>query len=150
LERRYVVGYRRIASLVTTSHTRTPQIQTKNRARKEVSTSIREVSTGGFQVYRKRAKTSHTPNLLKEGEIQSTIVMEGPHSSTFSGSQCIVSTFSSKKKIDTTLSIESSHELIGSNIFEKYKQIKQRNELLNSNMYAQFWKHTYTSQHRLL
>ena len=27
-----------------------------------------------------------------------------------------------------------------SNIFYKYKQIKQRNELLKSNTYTQFWK----------
>jgi hypothetical protein len=135
---------------VTASHTNTPQIQTEKRERKEVSPSVTEVSAEDFQVYRKRAKTSHTPDLLKEGEMQSTIVMEGPHSSTFSGSQFIVSTYSSKKQTDTTLSAESSHEKTGSNIFDKYKQIKQRNELLNNNTYAQFWKQTSTSQHRLL
>ena len=103
-----------------------------------------------FQVYRKWDKTSHTPDLLKEREMQSTIVMEGPHSSTFSGIQFIVSTYSSKKKADTTLSVESSHEPTGSNIFDKYKQIKQRNELLNNNTYAQIWKHTSTTNDRLL
>jgi hypothetical protein len=108
------------------------------------------VSSEDFQVYRKRDKTSHTPDLLKEGEMQSTIVMEGPHSSTFSGSQFIVSTSSSKKQTDTTLSAKSSHEPTGSNIFDKYKQIKQRNELLNNNTYAQLSKKTSTSQHRLL
>jgi hypothetical protein len=95
---------------VTASHTNTPQIQTKKRARKEVSPPVTEVSYEDFQVYRKRAKTNHTPDLLKEGEMQSTIVMEGPHSSTFSDSQFIVSTSSSKKKTDTTMSSESSHE----------------------------------------
>jgi hypothetical protein len=135
---------------VTASHTNTPQMKTEKRERKEVSPSVTEVSAEDFQVYRKRAKTSHAPDLLKEGEMQSTIVMEGPHSSTFSDSQFIVSTYSSKKQTDTTLSAESSHEKTESNIFDKYKQIKQRNELLNNNTYAQFWKQTSTAQHRLL
>jgi hypothetical protein len=82
--------------------------------------------------------------------MQLTIVMEGPHSSTFSGSQFIVSTSSSKKQTDTTLSADSSPEPTWSSIFDKYKQIKQRNELLNRNTYAQFWKQTSTTQHRLL
>jgi hypothetical protein len=76
--------------------------------------------------------------------------MEGPHSSVFSSSQHIVSTSSSKKKTDTTLSVESSQEPTGSNIFDKYKMIKQKNELLNISTYAQFWKQTSTSQHILL
>jgi hypothetical protein len=37
------------------------------------------VSVEDFQVYRKRAKTSDSPYLLKEGKMQSTIVMEGPN-----------------------------------------------------------------------
>ena len=127
-------------SPVTASHTRTPQIQTKKREMTEVSPSVIEVSAEDFQVYRKRAKTSHTPDLLKEGEMKSTIVMEGPHSSTFSNIHFIVSTPSSKKQTDTTLSAESSHEQTKSNIFDKYKQIKQKNELLNSSTYAQFLK----------
>jgi hypothetical protein len=54
---------------VTASHINTPQIQTKKRARKEVSPSVTEVSGEDFQVHKKRAKTSHTPDLLKEGEM---------------------------------------------------------------------------------
>jgi hypothetical protein len=61
-----------------------------------------------------------------------------------------VSTSSSKKQEDTTLSVESSQEPTGLSIFDKYKMIKQRNELLTSNTYAQFWKQTSTTQHRLL
>jgi hypothetical protein len=132
------------------SHTSTPQVTTEKRARKEVSPSVTEVSAEDFQVYRKRTKTSHTPDRFREGETQSTIVMEGPHSSTFSGSQHIVSTSSSKKQADTTLSAESSQEPTRSSIFDKYKMIKQKNELLNNNTYAQFWKQTSTTQHRLL
>jgi hypothetical protein len=67
---------------------------------------------------------SHTPDRSREEETQSTIFMEGPHSSVFSGNQHIVSTSSSKKQEDTTLSAKSSHEPIGLNIFDKYKFIK--------------------------
>ena len=35
-------------------------------------------------------------------------------------------------------------------IFDTFKEIKIRNEILKKSTYAQFWKHTYTSQHRLL
>jgi hypothetical protein len=137
---------------VTTSHTNTPQNKVEKRSRKEVSPSVTEVSTEDFQVYRKRAKTSHTTYFLKEGEMQSTIVLEGPHSSTHSDSQFTVSTSSptSQRNPDTTLTTESTHGKTESNIFDKYKQIKQRNELLNNNTYAQFWKQTSTAQHRLL
>jgi hypothetical protein len=137
---------------VIASHTNTPQKKAEKRSRKEVSPSVTEVSAEDFQVYRKRAKTSHAPDLLKEGEMQSTIVMEGPHSSAYSDSQFIVSTSSptSQRQTNTTLTAESSHEKTESNIFDKYKQIKQRNELLNNNTYAQFWKQTSTAQHRLL
>jgi hypothetical protein len=62
---------------VPASHNNTPQMKTKNRARNEVSPSVTEVSAEDFQVYRKRAKTSHAPDFLKEGEMQSIIVMEG-------------------------------------------------------------------------
>jgi hypothetical protein len=106
---------------IAASHTNTPQKKIEKRARKEVSPSVTEVSTEDFQVYRKRAKTSHAPELLKEGEMQSTIVMEGPHSSSFSDSQFIVSTSSYQKQTDTTLTTESSHEQTKSNVFDKYK-----------------------------
>jgi hypothetical protein len=35
-------------------------------------------------------------------------------------------------------------------IFEKYDLIKKKNQTLTNNTYAQFWKQTSTSQHRLL
>jgi hypothetical protein len=54
---------------VTASHTNTPQNQVELREIKEVSPSITEVSSKGFQVYRKRAKTGHALKFLKEGEI---------------------------------------------------------------------------------
>jgi hypothetical protein len=83
--------------------------------------------------------------------MQSTIVLEGPHSSDYSDIHFIVSTSSptSQRHQDTTLTVESTHGKTDSNIFDKYKQIKQRNELLNNNNYAQFWKKTSTAQHKL-
>ena len=53
---------------ITASHTNTPQVQTEKRSKKKVSHSIIEVPAEDFQVYKKRAKNSHTPNMLKEGE----------------------------------------------------------------------------------
>ena len=35
-------------------------------------------------------------------------------------------------------------------IFEKYDLIKKKNQMLTSSTYAQFWKQTSTTQHRLL
>jgi hypothetical protein len=68
---------------VTASHTNTPQNKIEKREIKEVSPSVIEVSSKDFQVYRKRANTNHAPDLPKEGERHSTIVMEGPNSSSF-------------------------------------------------------------------
>jgi ParB-like chromosome segregation protein Spo0J len=68
----------------------------------------------------------------------------------FSGSQHMVSTYSSKNQAEITLSAKSSQEHAGLNIFEKYNLIKKKNELLTNSTYAQFWKKTSTAQHRLL
>jgi hypothetical protein len=105
-----------------------------------------------FQVFRKRAKTNDTTDLIKEEEMQSTIILEGPHSSTHSESlfTCSPSSPTSQRNQDTTLTTESSHGKKESNIFDKYKQIKQRNDLLNNNTYTQFWKKTSTDQHKML
>jgi hypothetical protein len=76
----------------------------------------------------KRPKTSHTPERYGEEETQPTTVMEGPHSSLFSGNQQIMSTSSSRKQTNTTLSTKSLQEPAGLNIFEKYNLIKKKNE----------------------
>jgi hypothetical protein len=123
---------------------------TEKRTRKDVSPSITKVLAEDFQVYRKRPKTSHTPDRSREEETQSTTVMEGTISSLFLGSQQMMSTSSSKKQTDTTLSTKSSQEPARLNIFEKYNLIKKKKEMLTNNTYAQFWKYTSTSQHRLL
>jgi hypothetical protein len=75
------------SSLANISHTSTPQVQAEKRARKEVSPSVTKVSAEDFQVYRKRTKTSHTPDRSRGEETQSTIFMEGQQSSLFSDSQ---------------------------------------------------------------
>jgi hypothetical protein len=61
-----------------------------------------------------------------------------------------MSTSSSRKQADTIFSTKSSQEPTRLNIFEKYNLIKKKNELLTNSTYAQFWKKTYTTQHRLL
>jgi hypothetical protein len=75
---------------------------------KEVSPSVIEVSVEDFQVYRKRPKTSHTPDRYGGEESQSTIVMEGQHSPLFLARQQTMSTSFSKKQVDTKLSTKSS------------------------------------------
>jgi hypothetical protein len=84
--------------------------------------------------------------------MKSTIVMEEPHSSAYSYSKFIVSTSSPtyQRQTDTTMIVESTHGQTESNIFDKYKQIKKINELLNRSTYAQFWKKTSNDQHMLL
>jgi hypothetical protein len=137
---------------VITSQTKTPQKKEKKISRKEIYPPVTEVLVEDFQVCRKRAKTNHTTDFLKEGEMQSTIVLEGPHSSTHSYSLLTGSPSSPtpQRNPDTTLTTESSHGQKDSNIFDKYKHIKKRNVLLNRNTYTQLWKKTSTSQHRLL
>jgi hypothetical protein len=132
------------------SQTTTPQVPVEKRPRKEVSPSVTEVSAEDFQVYRKRPKTSHTPDRSGGEETQSTTLMEGEHSIFSLGSQQMMSTSSSKKQTDTTLTTKSSQEPAGLNIFEKYNLIKKKNEMLTNSTYAQFWKQTSTTQHRFL
>jgi hypothetical protein len=117
---------------------------------KEVSPSVTEVSAEDFQVYRKRPKTSHTPDRSGGEETQSTTLMEGEHSTFSLGSQQMMSTSSSKKQTDTTLTTKFVQEPTRLNIFEKYNLIKKKNEMLTNSTYAQFWKQTSTTQHRLL
>jgi hypothetical protein len=132
------------------SQTNTPQAPAEKRPRKDVSPSVTEVSADDFQVYRKRPKTSHTPDRSGGEETQSTTVMEGEHSLFSSGIQSTMSTSSSKKQGDTTLTTRAAQEPAGLNLFEKYNLIKKKNEMLTNSTYAQFWKQTSTTQHRLL
>jgi hypothetical protein len=64
---------------ITSSQTTTPQNKVEKISRKEVSPSVTEVSAEDFL---KRNKTISIADVLKEGEMQSTIVLEGPTSST--------------------------------------------------------------------
>jgi hypothetical protein len=132
------------------SQTITPQVPAEKRTRKDVSSSVTEVSAEDFQVYKKRPKTSHTTDRSGEEETQSTTVVEGEHSPLFSSSQQMMSTSSSKKQTYTTLTSQPSQGSAKLSIFEKYDLIKKKNEMLTNNTYAQFWKQTSTTQHRLL
>jgi hypothetical protein len=62
----------------------------------------------------------------------------------------MMSTSSSKKQTDTTLTTQPSQGSAKLSIFEKYDLIKKKNEMLTNNTYAQFWKQTSTTQHRFL
>jgi hypothetical protein len=95
-------------SPVSISQEITPQVPIEKIPRHEVSPSVTEVSTEDFQVYRKRPKTSHTPDRFGGEETQSTIIMERHNSPLFSGSQQTMSTSSSKKQTHTTLSTTST------------------------------------------
>jgi hypothetical protein len=108
------------------------------------------VSAEDFQVYKKRPKTAHTTDRSGEEETQSTTVAEGEHSSPFSRSHQMMSTSSSKKQTVTTVITQPPPGSAKLSIFEKYDLIKKKNEMLTSNTYAQFWKQTSTTQHRLL
>jgi len=66
---------------MTISQTITPHKQAEKIPRNEDSPSVTEVSADDFQVYRKKTRTIPTTSFLKEGEMQSTIVLEGAHSS---------------------------------------------------------------------
>jgi hypothetical protein len=62
----------------------------------------------------------------------------------------MMSTSSSKKQTYTTLTSQPSQGSVNLNIFDKYDLIKKKNEMLTNNTYAQLWKQTSTTQHRLL
>jgi hypothetical protein len=64
--------------------------------------------------------------------------MEGKHSIFSLGSQPTMSTSSSKKQGDTTLTTRVAQEPARLNLFEKYKLIKKKNEMLTNSTYAQF------------
>jgi hypothetical protein len=112
--------------------------------------SVSEVSAEDFWVYRKNPKTSHTSDISRGEDTQSTTVVEGENSPLFSSIHQMMSTSSSKKKIDTTLTTQPSQGSTRLSIFEKYNLIKKNNEMLTTNTYAQLWKQTSTTKHRLL
>jgi len=62
----------------------------------------------------------------------------------------MMSTSSSKKQTDTTMITQPPQGSVKLSIFEKYDLIKKKNQMLTSSTYAQFWKQTSTTQHRLL
>jgi hypothetical protein len=76
---------------------------------------------------------------------------EEPYSAkVIEGKNQLVSTPSSKKQTDIVVTTQSPQGSIPMNIFKKYDMIKKKNQMLINNTYAQFWKQTSTTQHRLL
>jgi hypothetical protein len=62
----------------------------------------------------------------------------------------MMSISSSKKQTVTTGITQDPPRFEKLSIFEKYDLIKKKNEMLNNNTYAQFWKKMSTTQHKLL
>jgi hypothetical protein len=128
----------------------TPQVPKEKRPRKDSSPPITEVLAEDFQLHTKRPKTSHTPDTAGEKEIKSTATMKDDRSLLISSNKQIVSTFFPKKPTNTPPVNQPSKEGPKLSIFEKYDLIKKKNQTLTSSTYAQFWKRTSTTQHRLL
>jgi hypothetical protein len=61
----------------------------------------------------------------------------------------MISTSSSKKQTDTTVTTQSPQGSVKLSIFEKYDMIKKKNQMLTSSTYAQLWKQMSTTHHRL-
>jgi hypothetical protein len=135
---------------VIISQMTTPQVPKEKGPRKDSSPPITDVSAEDFQLHTKRPKTSHTPDTAGEKEIKSTATMKDDRSLLISSSKQIISTFFPNKTTDTPPVKQPSKAGPKLSIFEKYDLIKKKNHTLTSNTYAQFWKQTSTTQHRLL
>jgi hypothetical protein len=88
--------------------------------------------------------------MANEKGTQFTTTMKDDQSPLISSSQHITSTSSSKKQTDTSLINQPKQGGVKLSIFEKYDLIKKRNQTLTNKTYAQFWKQTSMTQHRLL
>jgi hypothetical protein len=84
--------------------------------------------------------------------MKSTIVLKVPISSPQSDSlfEGSPSSLALQRNLDTYLTSASIQGEKESNIFDRYKEIKKKNELLKNNTYNQFWKQNSTTQHKLL
>jgi hypothetical protein len=77
-----------------------------------------------------------------EEEPYSAKVIEGKHQ--------VMSTSSSKNKTDIVVTTQTPQGSVPLKMFKKYDMIKNKNQMLTNSTYAQFWKKTSTTQHRLL
>jgi hypothetical protein len=136
--------------LVIISQTTTPQVPKEKRPRKDTSPSVFEVSAEDFQLHTKRPKTSHTSHTVGEKGIQSTATMKYDRSLLSTRNKQIMSTFFLKKHTNTPLVDQPSKLGPKLSVFENYDLIKKKNQMLTNNTYAQFWKQTSTTHHRLL
>jgi hypothetical protein len=78
----------------------------EKRPRKDASPSITEISTEDFLVYSKRPKTTHNTHRSREEETRSTKVANGESTPLPSSDHQMISTSSSKKKTDTTMTTQ--------------------------------------------
>jgi hypothetical protein len=128
----------------------TPQFPKEKRPRKDTSPSITEVSSEEFQFHTKRQKTTQAPDTAGEKAIQSTTTMEVDQSLLSTSNKQIITTVFPKKPTNTPPVNQPSKTGPKLSIFEKYDLIKKKNQTLTSSTYAQFWKKTSSSQHRML
>ena len=78
--------------LIIISQTTTPRVLKEKIHRKDTSPSISEVSAEDFQLHTKRPKTSHTPDMTGEKEIQCTATMKDDRSLLSTRNKQIMST----------------------------------------------------------
>jgi hypothetical protein len=122
----------------------------EKRPRKDLSPPVIEGSLEEFRLHTKGPKTNPAPDPVGEKEIRSTIVIEVDRSLLNTSSKQIITIALQKKTTDTppiNHPGKTGPKLI---IFEKYELIKKKNQTLTNNTYAQFWKQTLNTQHRML
>jgi hypothetical protein len=116
----------------------TPQFPKEKRPRKDTLPSITVVSSEEFQLHTKRPKTGQAPDTAGEKVIQSTTTMEVDRSLLSTNNKQIMTTVLPKRPTDTPPVNQPSKTGPKLSIFEKYDLIKKINQMLTSNMYAQF------------
>ena len=138
------------SSLILTSQTTTPPMPKEKRPRKDTSLSVTEVSAEDFHLHSKKPKTIHTIPRSGEEDTQSAKGDKGEGTPIPSINYQTMSTSSSKKQTDTTVTTQPPQGLVKLSIFQKYDMIRKKNQMLTNNTYAQFWKQTSTTQHIFL
>ena len=144
----------------TTSQTPVPQEKRDKRPIEEDYSLVTEIEAKQFLIYTKKPKNNPPPFFMQDEEGQTTMVMLGKHVSTtpkdiFLGTRqeelFIGSPYSSASQDppDVAQTTNLAQGQTQPKKISKYKAIKQKNEMLKSSSYKQFWKQTATSQHRL-
>jgi len=143
---------------VSTSPVHTPSLQEKKSAkrnREEVSPMETDIINSGFKLkYRKKAKHSSRLNLNKDSEQQQPNTSKEIPETTLGEEQSTNPPDTSTPSQDQQLQITQKEAYLSSepekSTMDIYKEIKLNNESLKINIYNQFWKHTSSTQSKLL